>query len=100
MRWLSFLSRVAFICNVFFLLAVSIQFSNWIHNQDLTSFIAILGYFFVVLFNPLVNLCYLVLFVIRKKFWTVVPAWLITANILFLIMQLFYILYLNDTKHT
>ena len=27
-------------------------------------------------------------------------SWLITANLLFLVMQIFYILYLNDTKHT
>ncbi len=100
MRWLSFLSRLALLCNIFFLLAVSLQFSNWLHNQDITSTIAIIGVFMVILFNPLVNICYAVLFLFRKKFWTIVPSWIITANILFLIMQIFYILYLNDTKHT
>ena len=100
MRRLLFLSRLAFICNIFFLLAISLQLGNWLTNQDLTATIAILGYFMAVLFNPLVNLCYFVLFVSRKKFWTVVPSWLIASNILFLIMQIFYILYLNDTKHT
>ncbi|HEU4634056.1 MAG TPA: hypothetical protein VFS22_08735 [Flavisolibacter sp.] len=100
MRRLLFLSRLAFICNIFFLLAVSLQLGNWLTNQDLTATIAIIGYAMVVLFNPLVNLCYLVLFILRKKFWAVVPSWLITANILFLVMQIFYILYLNDTKHT
>ncbi|HEX6334173.1 MAG TPA: hypothetical protein VFZ78_08090 [Flavisolibacter sp.] len=99
MRTLLFLSRVAFICNLFFLLAVSVQFGKWIRNDDLVSTIAIIGYFMVVLFNPLVNLLYLVMVIARKKFWTVVPSWLITANILFLVMQIFYILYLNDTKH-
>lgn len=100
MHRLLFLSRLAFICNIFFLLAVSLQLGNWLGNQDLTATIAIIGYVFVVLFNPLVNVCYLVLFIMRKKFWSVVPSWLMTANILFLIMQIFYILYLNDTKHT
>lgn len=100
MRWLLFLSKLAFVCNVFFLLAVSLQLGNWLTNPDITATIAIIGYFMVVLFNPLVNLCYLALFVVRKKFWLVVPSWLITANILFLVMQIFYILYLNDTKHT
>jgi len=99
MRWLLLLSRLAFICNIFFLLAVSLQFGNWLPNQDISATIAIIGYVMVVLLNPLVNLCYLILVVIRKKFWTVVPSWLITANILFLIMQIFYILYLNDTQH-
>jgi hypothetical protein len=99
MRWLLFLSRVAFICNVFFLIAVSIQFSNWLQNGDIAATIAIIGYFLVILINPLVNLCYLVLFLLRKQLQFIVPAWLITANLLFLVMQIFYILYLNDTKH-
>jgi hypothetical protein len=99
MRWLLFLSRLAFICNVFFLLAVSLQFSNWLKNEDLAGTIAILGYFLVALLNPLANIFYLALLLIRKKFWQAVPSWLFTANILFLVMQIFYILYLNDTKH-
>ena len=99
MRWLLFLSRLAFICNVFFLLAVSLQISHWLKNEDLAGTIAILGYLLVALLNPLANIFYLSLFLIRKKFWQVVPSWLITANILFLVMQIFYILYLNDTKH-
>lgn len=99
MRWLLFLSRVAFICNVFFLLAVSLQFSNWLQNEDLAGTIAIIGYLLVAIFNPMVNIFYLALFLIRKKFWHTVPSWLITANLLFLVMQIFYILYLNDTKH-
>ena len=100
MRWLFFLSRVAFICNICFLIGFTLKISNWVHNQDLAGTVVIIGFFLVVLFNPLVNLCYLVLFLFRKKFWQVVPVWLITANILFLVMQIFYILYLNDTQPT
>ena len=99
MRWLLFLSRLAFISNVFFLLAVSLQITNWVKNEDISGTIAIIGYFMVAILNPLANMFYLALFVIRKKFWQVVPSWLFTANILFLVMQIFYILYLNDTKH-
>ena len=99
MRWLLFLSRLAFISNVFFLLAVSLQITNWVKNEDIYGTIAIIGYFMVAILNPLANMFYLALFVIRKKFWQVVPSWLFTANILFLVMQIFYILYLNDTKH-
>jgi hypothetical protein len=99
MRWLYFLSRVAFICNLFFVLAVSVQLTDWIRNADITATIALLGYFLVVLFNPLVNILYLLLFLLRKKIRNTVPAWLITANVMFLLMQIFYILYLNDTRH-
>jgi len=82
------------------LLAFSIQISNWIHNHDLEELIVLIGYVMVFLFNPLVNICYLVLLLVRNKFWKTVPSWLVTANILFLVMQIFYILYLNDTPHT
>lgn len=98
MRWLLFLSRVAFICNIFFLLAVTLRIGNWVHNADIVALILLIGYLLVLLFNPLVNIFYLILFLFRKKFWTVVPSWLITANLLFLVMELFYILYLNDTQ--
>jgi hypothetical protein len=100
MRWLYFLSRLAFICNLFFLLAVSIQLTDWISNADITATIALIGYFLVLMINPLLNLLYLLLFLLRKKFWTVIPSWLITANIMFLVLQIFYILYLNDTRHS
>lgn len=97
MRWTLFLSRVAFICNVFFLIAFSLQVSNWISNLNIISIVLLVGYVLALLFNPLVNLCYLVLYLLGRRFWDVVPHWLITANIFFLLMQVFYILYLNDT---
>jgi hypothetical protein len=100
MRWLLFISRVAFICNICFLVGFSLKISNWLPNQDLSGTIVIIGFFLVALFNPLVNLCYLVLFLFRKKITLYIPVWLITANILFLVMQLFYILYLNDAQPT
>ena len=97
MRWTLFLSRVAFICNVFFLIAFSLQLSNWIKNPELISLVLMLGFVVAFLFNPLTNLTYLVLAILRKRFWQVVPHWLITANIFFLLLQVFYILYINDT---
>lgn len=99
-RWLLFLSRVAFICNFFFLLAFSLQLSHWIRNEDLTAMIIIIGYVLGFIVNPLVNLFYLLLFILRKKFWLFIPSWLMTANVLFLAIQILYILYLNDTQHS
>jgi hypothetical protein len=99
MRWLYFLSRLAFICNLFFLLAFSLQLTQWLKDENLTATIAVMGYFLAIILNPIVNLCYLVLFVLRKPFWKKVPAWLVTANVMFLLFQIFYILYLNDPQH-
>ena len=95
MRWLLFLSRLAFICNVFFLLAFSLQISNWVKDQDLTSYFVIIGYVMGFVLNPLTNLCYFFMGIIARKKLSIVPAWLITANILFLVIDAFYLLYLN-----
>lgn len=98
-QWLLFFSRVAFICNVCFLIAFSVQMTDWIRNEDISSSIALIGYVMGFVVNPVLNLCYLFLFIISRKKLKIVPSWLITANILFLVIQILYIFYLNDTRH-
>jgi hypothetical protein len=100
MRWLLFLSRVAFICNIFFVLAFCLQLGRWLPNEHLAEMIIILGYILGFIFNPIVNLCYLITVIISRQKIKIVPAWLLTANILFLVMQVLYIFYLNDTQHS
>jgi hypothetical protein len=100
MRWLLFLSRVAFICNIFFLVAFSLQLTHWIKNEQLTSTIIMIGYVMGFIVNPFVNLCYLVTAVMPGKKLKAIPAWLVTANILFLVIQILYIFYLNDPQHS
>ena len=99
-KWLLFFSRVAFICNVCFLIAFSIQMTNWIRNEDLTSMIALIGYVMGFIINPLLVICYILFLVISTQRLKSVPSWLLTANILFLVIQVLYILYLNDTRHS
>ncbi len=96
---LSFISRLAFICNIFFLLAALLQIINYVTNGDVTATIAIIGYFMALLLNPLLILCYMVLFFTNRKVLATVPTWLIAANLVFLVLQIIYIFYLNDTKH-
>ena len=99
LKWLLVLSRVAFICNICFLIAFSIQMVDWIKNEDITSMIALIGYVMGFVINPLLVFCYLVISLISRKKLKAVPSWLLTANILFLVIQILYILYLNDTRH-
>jgi len=96
MRWLLSLSRLAFICNIFFLLAFSLQLSDWIKNQDLTDYIVTIGYVMGFIVNPAANICYFFTGIIARKKLSIVPAWLIVANVLFLVIDAFYILYLNS----
>lgn len=95
MRWLLFLSRVAFICNLIFIPAFVLQIKNFISDPELASYIIIIGFVFAILFNPLVNLCYILLFFINRKSLASIPGWLIVMNILFLILQLIFLLSLN-----
>lgn len=95
MRWLIKFSRIAFICNICFLLAFSIQISDWIKNQDANDYIITIGYVMGFVLNPLVNLCYLFVFIGARKKLSFVPTWLMVANILFLVIDVFYILTLN-----
>ena len=100
MKWLYFLSRVAFICNICFLIAFSIQLTHWIRNEELTSTIIMIGYIMGFILNPFINLCYLVTAIFARRKLAVVPSWLITANILFFVIQILYIFYLNDPQHS
>ncbi|MES1223894.1 MAG: hypothetical protein ABUT20_50830 [Bacteroidota bacterium] len=94
MRWLLFLSRLGFICGIFLLLAVSLQFKDWTNDQGLISFIFILGYFMGLIIIPAVNICYLAVLIFRKQL-SPIPLWLSLTNLLFLFLQIFFIFYLN-----
>ena len=102
MRWLSFLLKVAFVCNLFFLFTVLLHFSSFLQDQALISTIVIMGYFLSVLvFNPIANIVCLVVLLFRKELFDIVPAWLVIANFIFLILQVLYIiLFLNGKPYS
>jgi glucan phosphoethanolaminetransferase (alkaline phosphatase superfamily) len=95
MRWLLFLSRLAFICCLFFLLSLSLLFENWIKDESLVSTIITIGFFMGMIIVPITLLSYLVLWLMRKKPALIVPKWLIIANIFVLFMLAGYIIYAN-----
>jgi len=95
MRWLLFLSKLAFICNLLFIPAFILQIKNFTGDPDLSAYIIIIGFVFAILFNPVTNLCYLILFFTNKKMLSIVPAWLIVINILFLFFQIIFLLLMN-----
>ncbi len=99
MHRLLFLSRVAFVCNLLFLVSFSLTIFNWIKDERLSSSIIISGYVLSVLFNPAVNLSYLIIFFVKRKSLAILPAWMMVMNILFLILQLVFLLMLNVTNY-
>ena len=95
MRWLLFLSRLAFICNIFFLLSFSLKIHDWIRVEAVTSTTIILGFVLSILFNPITVFCYLFVFVLKRKHLDSIPAWLMVANIFILFLQVIFLLLLN-----
>ena len=96
MRWLKFLSRLAFICGIFFLLALSLLVKDWIKDDNMVSTIITIGYFMGMIIVPLTLVCYLVLWIAGKKPAKIVPAWLIVANMISFLALLAYIVYVNQ----
>jgi len=95
MRWLLFLSRLSFICGLFFLLTLSQLVWGWVKDDSLVSTIITIGFFMGMLIVPVTLFCYLVLWIARKKPARIVPRWLIIANIFVLFILLAYIYYKN-----
>jgi hypothetical protein len=61
MRWILFLSRLAFICNIIFVFSVLLLWKDFLQAQAIISTVIIIGYFLAVfIFNPLVNISYLI----------------------------------------
>ena len=102
MRWISFLSRVAFICNLAFLFSVLLQWKPVVSSQVLLSTVVIAGYFLApFIFSPLVGVLYATILIQKKKFPASLPAWLIGLNFVFLLVQLIFVLFfLHDPFHT
>jgi len=86
MRLLRFLSRVAFICNICYLLASVIQYIPNPPEGPIVSNIIVLGYFLAIILNLLVSVALLITGVLRKKPLEV-PRWLVTTNLIFMIIQ-------------
>ncbi|MBX2930489.1 MAG: hypothetical protein KF781_00925 [Chitinophagaceae bacterium] len=92
MRWLLFISRVALICNVCYVLSVIGRYFNVEQlHEDVVNTIVILG-FVAVFLNILVTIIWLITVLITKK---PVSLWLGIINVLFLVFQLLNAFYLE-----
>ncbi|HUR67196.1 MAG TPA: hypothetical protein VMZ03_12675 [Chitinophagaceae bacterium] len=96
MRWLLFLSRLAFISGVCIVVWLVLAMMKKENDEVFSSTIITIGYVMGALFLPLVNICYLVVALSKRRLRSSVPLWLITCNLLFLFVLIFYIFYLND----
>lgn len=82
-----FFSRVAFICNICFLLAIILQMVPHPPQGEMVATTIIIGYVFAVIVNLAVSFWLVVIFFSKKQLINSVPRWLIIINLLFLIPE-------------
>lgn len=91
MRWLLFLARVAFICNLFFIACVIFRYKDVIGGESLRGFIVIVGWLIAPIITVIVNVLYLALFLLKKQPGVLIPGWLLVFNIIIQLAQLIII---------
>ncbi|MBN8674523.1 MAG: hypothetical protein J0L56_10335 [Chitinophagales bacterium] len=96
MRWLLFLSRLAFISGICILVWLVLSMVKTEISEVFSSTVITIGIVMGILLLPITNLCYLVLTLSGKKISNTVPRWLIWVNLFFLFLLVYYIFYLND----
>ena len=95
MRWLLFLARVAFICNIFFILCIIIQYTHdFIKVEFIKAIVIILGLFVSFFVNIIVNTAEMVLLVSRKPSLTSNPLRVFNLSLFLLqLIAFFFIQY-------
>ena len=93
MRWLLFLSRLAFICGCCFLISLLFLMRRSGNNEVISSTIVTIGFVLGLVVVPLTLISYLVLLVRRQKLE--VPLWLVISNVIFLFVLMLYLLFIN-----
>lgn len=96
MRWLLFLSRLAFICGVCILLSLTLLRWEWTNDQAFTSTVIVIGFFIGIIVIPVTLLIYLAVLIYKKSLAGIVPLWLVVGNVICLIFLLFYIISVNN----
>src|SRR5436853_7912475 len=100
MRWLLFLARVAFICNLLFLLCLLILFTeDFIRIEFFKSIIIVFGWFLSFPVNFTVNATEVTLVLSRKLSPT--HNWLRIFNFIVVILQIIIFFFVkHDTLHS
>jgi hypothetical protein len=84
---LLFFSRVALLCNICFLITLSMHYIPVITNGIIPSTIIVLGNVLAIVINVLTNFLYVLITLADKPISKFVPIWIIIVNFLFLIVQ-------------
>jgi hypothetical protein len=89
MRGLLFLGRVAFICNLFFIVCLLLRHTHFTVAQAFSEFIIITGWIMSFFLN-IIFAFFVTIFTKKKE--TALPAWIVVFNIFWLGFQILYYL--------
>jgi hypothetical protein len=91
MKILIFFSRIALLCNICFIIAEIMRYSDDLQLNPVYSTVVVLGYTSMIL-NVLLAITILIIFATRRQSLNSIPRWLLIINFLFLIAQIFIFL--------
>lgn len=93
MKWLSFLSKLAFICNICFVLCFLLRYSNLELDEEINGLLIIIGWFMAIIVSVFYFLITIIAVARKRHTKAEIPAWLIIANFGFLIVEFIYLVY-------
>lgn len=89
MRWIRFVLKFAFICNLCFILGQLLRYTTYDHRLDMmVEHVLVLGVGVALPVNLVVCLLTAVLLGLKKIQWKPLPPWLFLCNVGILIFQL------------
>jgi len=92
MRQLLFLLKVAFICNVLFLVTIALHFIRIHEHSELLSTIITTGLIIAPFINTVLIGWIIYLFIFQYKKTKILPRWLCVGNTICWLLQLMYII--------
>jgi hypothetical protein len=88
MSKLLFFSRVAFICNICFVITFIIRYVPFLEEGFVLSTIVVTGLVLSIIINFIVNLFYCIMMAgYQTPIWKYIPKWLLITNFLFFVAQ-------------
>lgn len=91
MQKLLFLSRVALICNICFLVTILLQYIPFLSNGAVSSTLIITGSVLAGIINIIVTALVIFLLVTRRPVSNYVPSWLLITNLLIFVVQILFL---------
>ncbi|MBI1779857.1 MAG: hypothetical protein HYR66_00540 [Sphingobacteriales bacterium] len=96
MKWLSFLSKLALICNICFVFCFLLRYSNLELDLEMNSLLIIIGWFMAIIVSIFYFLVTIIAIARKRHAKAEIPAWLVIVNFGFLIFEFIYLVYNSE----